>query len=259
MDFLHRPVPHLGKTAFRLGLAFSYGVDPSSAESALERGVNYLFWTSRSSAFKPVIQAAMKKDREKLIIASGPLIGYFGATIRSGCESLLRELGTDYIDVFHLFWLGITSAYTDGTVETLLKLKEEGKIRAIGTSIHDRPRAGRLAEDSAIDLFMLRYNAAHPGAEQDVFPHLEKRKPAVVAYTATAWRKLLKPPKGWDGPGMSAGDCYRFALSNPSVDVCLTGPADRAQLDANLAALEKGPLSAEEMEWIRRYGKAVHG
>ena len=38
---------------------------------------------------------------------------------------------------------------------------------------------------------MIRYNAAHPGAEQDVFPHLAARQPAVVAYTATSWRKLL--------------------------------------------------------------------
>ena len=35
---------------------------------------------------------------------------------------------------------------------------------------------------------MIRYNAAHPGAERDIFPHLEARRPAVVAYTATSWR-----------------------------------------------------------------------
>jgi aryl-alcohol dehydrogenase-like predicted oxidoreductase len=58
---------------------------------------------------------------------------------------------------------------------------------------------------------------------------------------------------------MSAGDCYRFQLSNPNVDCALTGPGSRDQLDANLDALAKGPLSAEEEKWMRDYGRAVHG
>ena len=38
------------------------------------------------------------------------------------------------------------------------------------------------------------YNAAHPGAEMDIFPHYAARRPLTVAYTATSWRKLLKKP-----------------------------------------------------------------
>ncbi|HEY0094936.1 MAG TPA: hypothetical protein VGB96_11445, partial [Archangium sp.] len=121
------------------------------------------------------------------------------------------------------------------------------------------PRAGKLAEDSPLDALMIRYNAAHPGAERDIFPHLDKRKPALVAYTATDWRRLLKRPRGWEGRVPTAGDCYRFCLSNPHVDVVLTGPASLAQLEENLAALERGPLSSEELEWMRRFGQAVHG
>jgi aryl-alcohol dehydrogenase-like predicted oxidoreductase len=110
-----------------------------------------------------------------------------------------------------------------------------------------------------LDLLMIRYNAAHPGAERDIFPHLAKRKPAIVAYTATAWRKLLSRPSGWDGPAASAGDCYRFCLSNPHVDVVLTGPASLTELEQNLAALQKGPLSEDELAWMRRLGQVVHG
>jgi predicted aldo/keto reductase-like oxidoreductase len=57
---------------------------------------------------------------------------------------------------------------------------------------------------------------------------------------------------------MTAGDCYRFCLSNPHVDVVLTGPADRPQLEENLAALERGPLSPDEERWMREYGRVVH-
>jgi len=61
----------------------------------------------------------------------------------------------------------------------------------------------------------------------------------VVAYTATAWRKLLKRPRGFTGVMPSAGDCYRFCLTSPSVDVVLCAPGDVTKLDENLAALAK--------------------
>jgi predicted aldo/keto reductase-like oxidoreductase len=58
---------------------------------------------------------------------------------------------------------------------------------------------------------------------------------------------------------MSAGDCYRFQLSSPQVDVALMGPSNRAQLDENLNALDRGPLTPDEDQWMRAFGKAVHG
>ena len=39
----------------------------------------------------------------------------------------------------------------------------------------------------------------------------------------------------------------------------LTSPADTAQFDANLAALERGPLSPDELRWMREFGQVVHG
>jgi hypothetical protein len=106
---------------------------------------------------------------------------------------------------------------------------------------------------------MVRYNAAHPGAERDIFPHLARRRPTVVAYTATDWRRLLKAPRKWKGKVPTAGDCYRFCLSSPHVDVTLCGPGSVAQLDENLKALERGPMEAEELQWMREFGAVVHG
>jgi aryl-alcohol dehydrogenase-like predicted oxidoreductase len=258
--FSRRFVPALGKSVHRLGLACNYGIDAHGFERALDRGIDYVFWTNmRTGHLREPLRQALRRDRERLVVATGATIGFFGGGVRRGAEKALRELGTDYIDVFQLFWLGTTSAWTEGTTEALVRLKEEGKIRAIGVSIHDRPRAGRLALESPIDLFMIRYNAAHPGAERDIFPHLAARKPAVVAYTATSWRKLMRRPRKWNGPVMTAGDCYRFCLSSPSVDVTLTGPANLAQLEESLDALERGPLSPDESAWMRTFGGVVHG
>ncbi len=259
-DFTHRTLPRLGRTVHRLGLSLNYGIDPRGFDAGIERGMNYLFCTpQKTGKFAPSVRRVLKANREKYVVATGPSLGYFGGRVKRAAEARLKQLGTDYLDVFQLFWVGVGSAWTDGTMAALLQLKEEGKVKSIGISIHDRQRAGKLVADSPLDLFMIRYNAAHPGAERDIFPHLETRKPAVVAYTATSWRKLLKAPKAWPGDPMTAGDCYRFCLSSPHVDVTLTGPASTEQLHANLDAVEKGPLSPEQLAWMRAYGAQVHG
>ena len=258
-DFLYRDVPVFGRKVFRLGLATNYGVDGKDLEWALEQGVNYVFWTPNARKVTESLKRALKRDRESVVLACGPTTAYFGGSVRRTCERFLKKLGTDYIDVFHLFWLGRTSAWTSSTISALASLRESGMVRAIGASMHDRKRASKLAADSPLDMLMIRYNAAHPGAEKDIFPYLEQRRPAIVAYTATRWGGLLRRPKGWKGPVMSAGDCYRFCLSNPHVDLVLTGPKNRQQLQENLHELkEKGPLSEEEMLRIREFGQFVH-
>jgi aryl-alcohol dehydrogenase-like predicted oxidoreductase len=255
-DFLLRPVPALRKTVFRLGLSGSFGLDEAGFREGLEQ-VQYVFLSKRMP-LRP-LREALARDRERYVVAAGPMVGWFPGVCRRAVEQVLRKLHTDYLDVLQLYWLGKMSAFTGAVQEEMVRLREEGKVRALGTSIHDRPRAGRLAQDSILDLLMLRYNAAHPGAEQDVFPRLASRRPAVVAYTATSWRRLLRAPRGWTGRVPTAGDCYRFCLTSPHVDVVLTGPSDVAQLRENLAAVARGPLDAGELEWMRAFGRAVHG
>jgi aryl-alcohol dehydrogenase-like predicted oxidoreductase len=107
---------------------------------------------------------------------------------------------------------------------------------------------------------MIRYNAAHRGAEEEIFPHLQSHNPGVVSYTAICWRHLLRRPKKWPKDGFlpTAGMCYRFVLSNPNVHVCMTAPSNIGHLEENVAAFEKGPLTAEELEQMREFGDVVH-
>ncbi len=56
----------------------------------------------------------------------------------------------------------------------------------------------------------------------------------------------------------TAGDCYRFVLSNPAVDMCLVGPRDGADLRHAIAALEKGPMDDGEARWIRAVGDRIY-
>ncbi len=256
-DFFCREVPALGRRIFRLGLG-TYELDEAGCREALER-IEYVFWNPRMKGLTAALRVALARDRGRYVVSAGPLLGYFPGAVRRAAEEALRTLRIDCLDVFQLYWLGRLSAFTRAVRDELSSLREEGKVRALGASIHDRRRAGRLAEDSILDLLMIRYNAAHPGAEHDIFPHLARRRPAVVAFTATAWRRLLKPPRGWTGRVATPGDCYRFCLTSPHVDVALTGPRSVSELRENLAAIEKGPLSPEEMAFLRELGRAVHG
>lgn len=260
-------LPVIGKSVCRMGIAGNYGIGPADIAWAAEQGANYWLWGASFKKITEGIKNVVRQDREKHVVA---MLGWgvFSWQIRLNVENALRKLDTDYLDVFTLSWLGRMSGYRQNLIDTLLTLKQEGKIKAIGVSIHDRQRAGRLALDSAIDLFMIRYNAKHPGAEQDIFPHLVRRNPAVVCYTALAWQQLTRPLQDivmppWPGsdhaevPPLTPELCYRFVLTNPHVHLVLTGPANREQLKQNFAALGQGPLSPEELSWVRQYGRLV--
>jgi aryl-alcohol dehydrogenase-like predicted oxidoreductase len=256
-EFLYRQI--LGKKVHRYGISTSKKLDEAGVREAIDLGANYLFWNTHKAFLNRVVRDVVKRDRERFVLATGPLLGYFAGSVRRATEKALRISGSDYLDILQVFWAGKMSAITPSVVDQMVKLREEGKVRAIGLSIHDRKRAARLAAQGPLDFFMIRYNAAHPGAEVDIFPHLPAKKPVIAAYTATCWTQLLTPPKGWTGPAASAGDCFRFCLSSPHVDVVISAPKNAAEMRENMQALQRGPLSDDEMAHMRALGKAVHG
>ena len=82
----------------------------------------------------------------------------------------------------------------------------------------------------------------------------------MISYTATRWGQLLKASKMPPGEApLTAKDCYRFVLSHPAVDVCMTGARSHDMLRENLETLDSGPLSEEEMQRIRRIGDHIYG
>jgi aryl-alcohol dehydrogenase-like predicted oxidoreductase len=168
----------------------------------------------------------------------------------------------DYADILLLGWFNRIPP--KAVLDRARKLKEDGKCRAIAMSGHNRSTFGKLADlgtDNPIDIFMIRYNAAHTGAEKDIFPHLpNENRPGVIAYTATCWGKLLDPRKMPEGDlPLTAPECYRFVLSSPYIDMTLTGPANYDQLDYAAQALHVGPLTDVEETRIRNIGQHVHG
>ena len=117
-----------------------------------------------------------------------------------------------------------------------------------------------MAGGGLLDLVMVRYNAAHRGAERDLFPTTVPLGMPVIAYTALRWGALLRPTPD-DPPGYSAPrppSWYRFVLQNPAVAVTLAAPQTRAELDEDLRTLDAdGPLRDGEYAAMAEHGERV--
>jgi aryl-alcohol dehydrogenase-like predicted oxidoreductase len=253
----------LGRTQLTvgpLGVSGGYGVDEGALLSAFDRGVNYWYHGSfRRSGMTAAIRtlaATGRRDRLVLVLQSYSRWGWLmERTFTAG----LRSLGTDYADVL---LLGLfNDSPPDSVLESAERLKERGLVRHIAISAHHRPIFVQYAKDPRYGILHVRYNAAHPGAEQDVFPHLAATdRPGIVAYTATCWGRLLQKSRMPDAQAPLRGrDCYRFVLTNPNFNVCMMGPRNATELEEGLAALDEGPLTKDEEARFRAIGRHVHG
>lgn len=252
----------LGRTGFkigRLGISASYGAPTEAFEEAFDRGVNYFYWGSRrTAAMGEAIRRIVARGRREEMVLVLQSYARYGGVLRSFFLKGLRKLGVDSADVLLLGWHnGLPSSRV---LDAALKLQQEGRVKSIGLSGHNRPLFPELASDGRFGLFHVRYNAVHRGAEEEVFPKLsETDRPGIVTFTTTRWGDLLNPKKMPPGEAPLRGsDCYRFALSNPAVDVCMCGPKDLAQAREALSSLELGPLSGDETARIRRIGDFIH-
>ncbi len=275
-----RKTSHLGAgipDVCRLGLATrgNTHLEISDVEHAIDRGVNYLNWCGKPNGMSEAI-ARLGVQRRSVAVA----VQFQARTAEKAKREfarLLKELQTDYIDIATLYyvesedeWRDIISE--DGAWNMLKNAKKAGTLKMIGLTSHQRKLAAAWAGERIpdqgspsgtqhyLDMLMIRYNAAHRGAEQDVFPATRRLRIPVVTFTGLRWRALLKPtaddPPGF-GPPLAA-ECYRFCLSNPAVSVALTAPNGRAELQANLALLEDwGPMDEAAIKAIRNHGDRV--
>ncbi|UCD85904.1 MAG: aldo/keto reductase [Deltaproteobacteria bacterium] len=251
----------LGRTGLmvtRLGIGSSYGTDAAMVEEAAAHGINYFYWGAlRTKRMAEGIKNVASKKRDDMVIVSQT-----NARTRSGISKVvqrsLKRLGVDYLDVLLLG--GHNKKPADRLIEQAAKLKEQGLIRFLAISGHNRKLFPELEKDKHFDIFHIRYNAAHRGAEKEVFEHIpEEGSSGIVSFTNTRWGGLINPrnmPPGEETP--SAADCYRFVLSHPKVHVAVCAPNSMKQLKEDLRTLELGPLSEEETERMCRIGDYVY-
>ncbi len=250
-----------GLSVSKLGLGSSFGAPASSYREAFERGVNYFYWGSiRRSAMRDAVREISQDRRDELVVV---LQSYsrVGGLLRTFVERGLRNLKIERAETLLLGWHN--KPPSPRVVDAALELRDEGKIDCIALSTHHRNLLPRLIDDETYSIWHCRYNAVHRGAEKEVFPHLEGRdigtRPGVVTYTTTRWGDLVNPKKTPPGERTPSGtDCYRYAMTNPHVDLCLAGPDDPDQMKQALEAIEAGPMSADELAWMNRVGDYIY-
>jgi aryl-alcohol dehydrogenase-like predicted oxidoreductase len=270
--FLTRPADAFGKPICRLGLASRgdrSGLTPDDVLHAIDSGVNFLNWPGEADtpggadALSAAI-AALGTRRESLVVCV-----QFGARTAADAadelRSILAILETDYIDVLTFYYVERPAEWRaligpGGALEYCRAAKRDGVVRSLGVTSHQRPLAAEMAQSGLLDALMIRYNAAHRGAEHEIFPVTDAIRMPVIAYTALRWGALLVPTPD-DPPGFripTAADWYRFVLRSPSVAVTLAAPSSRAELDEDLEVLRAtGPLTDTDYARLAEHGERV--
>jgi predicted aldo/keto reductase-like oxidoreductase len=254
-----RALGRSGLSVSRLALSGSFGITADDAMRGFEElGVSTFFLTNKSHGLIEAVKRIVASGRRNEITVVSTAIVPLGFTLGRELKRMSNALGVDAIDVFLLGWVQYHWYVTGKTWTTMRKLKADGLVRSLGISCHDRPLARSLVDELELDVVMLRYNAAHRGAEGEVFGTLDpNNRPGIISYTATRWGGLLKPT-GDLGP-MTPGECYQFALGHPLVDTALCGARSFSELAENAAAVNGGPIAEARLAEVKRFGDAVRG
>ena len=111
---------------------------------------------------------------------------YLGAgSIRYELEQSLKRLGTDYVDLYQTHWQDETTPIEE-TMGTLLDLKREGKIRAIGVSNATVEQIEAYRRVGPLDSGQEKYSMLDRKLENEYLPYALKNNIAVLAYSPLA-------------------------------------------------------------------------
>ncbi|WP_308635329.1 aldo/keto reductase [Paenibacillus silvisoli] len=248
-------------------------------EMALELGINFIdtapLYGKGESERR--IGIALRGKRENVVLASkavmrGETYSYEN-TIRS-VESSLKRLGTDYLDLIQMHELDESNAEIgmNETVPAFLKLKEQGKVRAIGVNAANPALLLPFIRSGLIDSVQTftRYMLIDYSAMDELLPAARSHHVAVINGSVLGMGLLSDAPapfllgnqalmeeaerriqavsflrkteqKGLIEPAM------RFSLSSPDIAVTLTGTTSLRSLSLNASYCDGHGLSDEEM------------
>jgi len=259
------PRVSLPRKVCRLGLASrgDSALTPDDVAHAVARGVNFLNWCGVEDGLSAFIAGLGSRRSEVAVCVQ--FEARTAAEARIELEHILKQLRTDFIDVLTFYYVEQREEWEQiigpgGALEVCEAARREGRVRMLGVTSHQRRLAAAMAASGLLDMLMIRYNAAHRGAETEVFPVTSANGLPVVVYTCLRWGALLRPtpddPPGYVVP--SAPAWYRFALQHLAATVALMAPENRQELDEDLQVLAaSAPLSAEEIEQLAAHGRRV--
>ncbi len=163
-------------------------------QSAIDRGINiidtapvYGFGHSEEIVGRALAEGGR---RQKTIIATKVALDWKDgkafrnaskARIEKEIEDSLRRLQTDVIDIYQVHWPDDATPIAE-TAETLGKLFNAGKIRAIGVSNFNVAQMEAFRAVAPLHTIQPPHNLFERGAEKDVLPYAAKNDIASLAY-----------------------------------------------------------------------------
>jgi aryl-alcohol dehydrogenase-like predicted oxidoreductase len=258
-------------------------VAPADADrilnAVLDAGINLVDTSPDYGESEEHIGRAISHRRDEFVLASKcgcPLDPPYGAprplphvytreNIVAAVERSLRRMRTDRLDVLQ-FHISPSKEVLDedGAIETLVELREQGKIRFIGSS-STLPNLVDHIEMGAFDEFQIPYSAlqrehedvmtraADAGAGIVVRGGVARGEPGEGQGSAKTWR--LWDAAGLDDllGGMSRTDfMMRFTISHPALSTTIVGTVNPEHLARNVATATEGPLPAPVYEEAKR-------
>ena len=258
----------LGFGAMRLPMANDSHVDDEKAvplmQKAFELGVNYIdtapYYCGRDS--ERAVGLALRGWRDKVYLSTkNPAKDSVNNKWRTNLEKSLETLDTDHIDFYH-FW-GITlenfrsMEKQGGPVDDARKALDEGLIRHLCFSFHDKPENMKPIIDSGLFTSVLcQYNLLDRSNEENIAYANTKGLGVIImgpvgggrlGAPSDAVKNLLKSRSV-----SSAETALRFVLANQNVNMALSGMGNEQMLEENVrVASISGALTEEELTQVK--------
>jgi predicted aldo/keto reductase-like oxidoreductase len=246
----------LGKTGLKVtsvGFGCMITADPSVITRAADAGINY-FDTARgyqSGNNERMVGAALKGKRQQVHISTKT-----GAGSRDGAlahlDTSLKELGTDYVDIWYLHGKGSAAQLTDDLLDAQQKARQAGKIRFAGVSLHSGhaeviPAAIKTGK---IDVVLISYNFTMGDRTDALIEQAKAAGIGVVAMKVMAGgfrrRDADSPSQSIlkrDGAMVAA---LRWVLKNPNVGTTIPSMTDMDQFEENFKCMGAKFTPADE-------------
>ena len=246
----------LGRTGLKvttMGFGCMITSDPSVIERAADIGINY-FDTARGyqgGNNERMVGAALKGKRKNVFISTKTGAGTKEEALND-LETSLRELGSDYVDVWCLHGRSSPSQVSDEFIEAQQLAKKQGKVRFSGVSTHrgQQELLPWLAEQGQIDVVIVAYNFAMDKSMEAAVEAAAKGGIGLVGMKVMAGG--FRRPRPGDPtqeklkrPGVMLA-ALKWVIRNPHIHTTIPSITDMDQLDENLKAMREAFGAAEE-------------
>jgi len=221
---------------------------------ALDLGVTFLDTARAYGTSEEMIGRAIASRRSEYVLATKSL-GRTASALRTDIEASLRYLRTDHADILFLHTVSDAETYAQvvgpgGGYEAAARAKEEGKVGHIGISIHrDLATMRRAIESGAFEALMAAVSPLDQEGAAELLPLARRHGLGTVIMKPLSGGQLVSPlgPGGLPvSPDPVVSGALRWVLSNPEADTAIPGMVSAQQVEDNVAAVERGPLSDDE-------------